>query len=153
MQRDIPDNLLTASTEDRNKRSFQQSLLPHFSSANSDKCESKKASVVVKLTPVRISTRVQWQEREPTLENSFWILRHLLYEGILHPKLRDYTTSRRHSYSNPRVPPHGSNSLHSSSRSRWIPQIEKTVKHLYLPTRPWLCNDLTAQQAVWDNDA
>ena len=48
----------------------------------------------------------------------------------IHPQLWGHTAFRRHSDSNPRIPPRGSNSLHPSDRSRWIPQIMKALSTL-----------------------
>ena len=90
------------------------------------------------LTHVKITTRVQRKEHEPTPENPFRSLRHLLSEDTLHPQLWGHTASRRRSGSNPRVLPRGSNSLHPTadrdgsckSRRRFkqlIKQLEITI--------------------------
>jgi len=93
------------------------------------------------LTPVRITTNVQWYEYELTLENPFWSLHYLLSENILHPQLCGH------------IAPNTWQQLpQSSGRSRRIPHITKVVKHPYFPTRPGLCNDSRTHQAVGDND-
>jgi len=52
------------------------------------------------------------QDHKLTLRNPFRSLRHSPSEVFTRLRLRSHTTSRRHSNSNPRVLPCGSNSLH-----------------------------------------
>jgi len=104
------------------------------------------------LTSSRITTRVLQQDHKPTLWNPIRSFRHSPFEDFQRLWLQSHTVSRRHSDSNPRVPPHDSNSFHPKANHDEISQIAKAVKRLYPLTRSRLYNGPITYQTVGDND-
>ena len=109
------------------KEAFSQISLPHFSSADSDKCRSRGGICSGQnLTPARITICVLKQGYKPTLWNPIRSLSHSPSEDF--PLYDSEAISPPEDYdSNPRVTPCGSNFFHpttdrdESRRSRkWL---------------------------------